>query len=150
MQSASEADSEQRPLNGDPFEEVEHTADWALRIRGRDLRELLVNAARGMSNLLVPDSARIPSSVEACFDIEADDAESLLVNWLSELAYRAEMEGIVFGEFNLHQVSPTYLQAVVRGGPVPRLQKHIKAVTYHNLEIVETDNGLLTEVVFDV
>ena len=29
------------------FEEVEHTADWALRVRGRDFRGLLVNAARG-------------------------------------------------------------------------------------------------------
>lgn len=132
------------------FEDVEHTADWALRIRGRDLRELLVNAARGMSNLLVADPTEISSSVEERFDIEADDAESLLVNWLSELAYRAEVEGTVFGEFNLRQVSPTHLEAVVRGGPVAKLQKHIKAVTYHNLEIVETDDGLLVEIVFDV
>jgi SHS2 domain-containing protein len=39
---------------------------------------------------------------------------------------------------------------VVRGGHVPDLQKHIKAVTYHNLEIVETDQGVEATVVFDV
>jgi hypothetical protein len=51
----------------DAFEEVEHTADWALRVRGRDLRELLVNAARGMSCLLVPDLDAVPTDVErAC------------------------------------------------------------------------------------
>ena len=132
------------------FEEIEHTADWALRIRGSDLRELLVNAARGMSSLLVSEPAQIPLSIEEHFTIEADDAESLLVNWLSELAYWAETEGFVFAEFNLQKVSPTYLQAVVRGASVPDLQKHIKAVTYHNLEIVETDAGLTTIVVFDV
>ena len=142
--------STSKAKNGDFFEEVEHTADWALRIRGRDLGELLVNAARGMSNLLVSDPAQIPTDVEERFEIEAGDAESLLVNWLSELAYRAEVEGVVFGEFNLSQVSPTYLQATVRGGLMSRLQKHIKAVTYHNLEIVEVDQGLLAEVVFDV
>jgi SHS2 domain-containing protein len=132
------------------FEEVEHTADWALRIRGRDLNELLVNAARGMSSLLVAEPANIPITLEEGFEIEGYDAECLLVNWLSELAYWAETEGIVFHEFNLQQVTPTHLQAVVRGGQVADLQKHIKAVTYHDLEIVETDDGLETTVVFDV
>ena len=132
------------------FEEVEHTADWALRIRGRDLSELLVNAALGMSSLLVAEPANIPITLEKGFEIEGYDAESLLVNWLSELAYWAEMEGIVFCEFNLQQVTPTHLQAVVWGGQVADLQKHIKAVTYHDLEIVETDGDLEATVVFDV
>ena len=132
------------------FEEIEHTADWALRIRGRNLSELLINAARGMSSLLVSELADISVTQEERVEVEAYDAESLLVNWLSELAYWAEAEGIVFCEFNLQQVTPTHLQAVVRGGHVADLQKHIKAVTYHDLEIVETDDGLEVTVVFDV
>jgi SHS2 domain-containing protein len=132
------------------FEEVEHTADWALRVRGHDLRELLMNAARGMSCLLISDLTAVPTDVERRFELEAFDAESLLVEWLSELAYWAEAEMLVFGEFDLPQVAPTHLQAVVRGGRVSDLQKHIKAVTYHNLEIVETDHGLEATVVFDV
>jgi SHS2 domain-containing protein len=132
------------------FEEIEHTADWALRIRGRDLSELLINAARGMSSLLVSELADIPITLEQGFKIEGYDAESLLVNWLSELAYWAEAEGIVFSEFNLKQVTPTHLQAAVRGGHVADLQKHIKAVTYHDLEIIETGGGLEATVVFDV
>ncbi len=132
------------------FEEVEHTADWALRVRGRDFRELLVNAARGMSRLLVSDLSAIPTDVERRFELDAFDDESLLVEWLSELAYWAEAEMLVFREFELSQVAPDRLEAVVRGGPVPSLQKHIKAVTYHNLEIVETEDGLEATVVFDV
>lgn len=132
------------------FEEIEHTADWALRVRGHDLRELLVNAARGMSRLLVPDLTLISTDVERRFDLDALDAESLLVEWLSELAYWAEAEMLVFREFDLRQVTPSHLEAVVRGGRAPNLQKQIKAVTYHNLEIITTDNGLETTVVFDV
>jgi len=132
------------------FEEVEHTADWALRVRGRDLRELLVNAARGMSRLLVPNPEAIPTDVERQVELEAFDAESLLVEWLSELAYWAEAEMLVFREFDLAQVTPTHLRAVVRGGHAPDLQKHIKAVTYHNLEIIKTEDGVETTVVFDV
>lgn len=132
------------------FEEVEHTADWALRIYGHDLGELLVNAARGMSHLLVSESANRPPEVEKYIELEAYDTEGLLVNWLSELAYWAEVEGIIFFEFDLHRVTPTHLQATVRGVRTPGLQKHIKAVTYHNLKIVETQTGLETTVVFDV
>lgn len=132
------------------FEEVEHTADWALRVRGRDLRQLLTNAARGMTRLLVSDPSAVPTETERRFDLDAFDAESLLVEWLSELAYWAEAEMLVFHEFDIPEVTADHLEAVVRGGHVSSLQKHIKAVTYHNLEIVETDDGLEATVVFDV
>jgi AmmeMemoRadiSam system protein B len=132
------------------FEEVEHTADWALRVRGRDFCELLQNAARGMSSLLVADLSLIPNEIDETIVVEGDDAESLLVNWLSELAYRAEMDGIVFRKFTLYNISPQGLCASVRGGLVPSLEKHIKAVTYHNLQITKSEGGLEATVVFDV
>jgi SHS2 domain-containing protein len=131
-------------------EEVEHTADWALRIRGCDLRELMVHAARGMGQLLVADLDALPQEVEEDLVIDAYDAESLLVNWLNELAYHAEMRGIIFTVFEIEDVTATHLQATVRGGRVPQLQKHIKAATYHNLVIVKTEEGLEATVVFDV
>ncbi len=132
------------------FEEVEHTADWALRVRGADLGELLAHAARGMSSLLVSDLESVPADVQRRVELDALDAESLLVEWLGELAYWAESELLVFREYDLTEVSPTHLRAALRGGHVPGLQKHIKAVTYHNLKIVTTEGGLETVVVFDV
>ena len=132
------------------FSEVEHIADRALRVRGRDMAELLVNAARGMGSLLVPHLDGISSDTERRFDLEAFDSEGLLVEWLSELAYLAEMEMLVFREFDMLRVSPTRLLAVGRGTHVPALQEQIKAVTYHNLEIVQMDPGLEATVVFDV
>jgi len=132
------------------FEEVEHTADWALRVRGRDWPEFLANAAYGMASLLVADPAVVPLEVERQVVLDGIDGENLLVNWLGELAYWAEAELLIFHEFNLADVTPTHLQATVRGGHVPNLQKHIKAVTYHNLEIVEIDAGFEATIVFDV
>jgi protein archease len=132
------------------FEEIEHTADWALRVRGADLRELLSHAARGMSSLLVPDLETVPADVQRQVELDALDAESLLVEWLGELAYWAESKALVFREYDLTEVSPTHLRATLRGGRVPGLQKHIKAVTYHNLKILATENGLETTIVFDV
>ena len=53
-------------------------------------------------------------------------------------------------EYDLTGVSPTHLHATLRGGRVPGLQKHIKAVTYHNLKIVATVEGFEATLVFDV
>ena len=132
------------------FSVVEHTADWALCVRGRDLRALLLNAAQGMNSLLVADLEAVAPVEERRVAVEAFDRESMLVEWLSELAYLAEREGFVAREFELETVSPEVLVGVVRGGRAQELQKHIKAVTYHNLEVVETEEGLEVTVVFDV
>ncbi len=132
------------------FEEVEHTADRALRIYGRNLTELFVNAAAGMNSLLVAgvfgDAGRVAKRIE----LEAGDAESLLVAWLSELAFWAETESLIFNWFDFMELSPARLVAVVRGAPVQALDKHVKAVTFHNLAIGRHPEGLVVTVVFDV
>ena len=132
------------------FAVVEHTADWALWIRGTDLAELLLNAARGMNSLLVADVKGVSPTESRSMVLEAFDRESMLVEWLSELAYLAERERFIGREFEMQEVSPERLVVVVRGGRAPALQKHIKAVTYHNLAVLETATGLETTVVFDV
>ena len=132
------------------FEEIEHTADRALRIYGSNLEQLLLNAARGLNHIMVPQHITCPELQEKFVKLEAMDAESLLVDWLSELAYWAEIEMLVFHEFRIESVSPTHLQARIYGNPVTQLEKHIKAVTYHNLKIIQSETGLTATVVFDV
>lgn len=133
-----------------PIRIVEHTADWALQIRGRDLAELLRYAAEGMGGLLAGDLSSVALAQARTVRIEAYDTEGLLVEWLSELAYWAERDGLVFREFILHDLTPTTLNATVRGDRVEPLQKHIKAVTYHDLAIRTTNDGLEVTIVFDV
>jgi len=132
------------------FEEVEHTADRALRIFGINLRELMISAARGMTQLMVGNASKISTEIEKSIELQAVDAESLLVEWLSELAYWAETEMLIFKKFKITDVSATRLQATVSGGKAAELEKHIKAVTYHNLEIIQTPKGLEVTIVFDV
>ena len=132
------------------FKEIEHTADRALKIYGSDLQELLINAAGGMNSLLVQEYNVFSLQEEKSVELDAIDSESLLVEWLSELAYWAEIELLVFHKFDLHSVSPTHIKATIHGNRVAQLENHIKAVTYHNLEIIQTDAGLTATVVFDV
>ena len=129
---------------------VEHTADWALRLRGRDLNELFTRAAEGMAYLLAGDISAIPLTETRELALEAYDAEELLVVWLGELAYWAERDGLVCPVVVLSEMSPTMLRAMARGGRLAELQKHIKAVTYHELAIRPYDGGLEVTIVFDV
>jgi SHS2 domain-containing protein len=78
------------------FEFVEHTADWAVHVYGADLTELLINAAHAMSSLLVAHPDAIPADRNLEFELEAVDREGLLVEWLTELAYWAESEMLLF------------------------------------------------------
>ena len=137
-------------MSTEPIEIVEHTADWSLRVRGKDLGQLFRYAAVGMAMLMVEDPAALPDDVERNLALEAYDAESLLVDWLNELAYWAEMEQIVINQIDIKEISETRMAATVRGGKAPVLDKHIKAVTFHNLAIKSTDSGLEVTIVFDV
>lgn len=131
------------------FEEVEHTADLALRVWGEDLAALFISAARGMAWLMA-DPEGIEVEVEFTVELSAGDVETLLVTWLGELLYLSERENLVFTEFDLEQVSSTHLVGKVRGGAPERWRNHIKAATFSELDIREMESGLGTNVVFDV
>ena len=137
-------------LEGDDIRIVEHTADWALRLRGHNLKALFTHAAEGLAYLLVGDTSAVPRDVSRDLAVEAYDAEELLVVFLGELAYWAERDGLVFPAVALHEVTPTRLVGAVSGGRAPEIQKHIKAVTYHDLAIRQSESGLEVTVVFDV
>jgi len=136
-----------------PFEELSHTADWSLRVWAEDLPHLFMEAAKGMNALAGIRLAKKPR-VRRSFSASAPDAENLLVSFLSELVYFTEQDHLAFDDFDLsieiEDDQPYRLSATLCGAPILSLDKAIKAVTYHNLQIRQTTRGVEVEVVFDV
>jgi SHS2 domain-containing protein len=132
------------------WEEVDHTADWALRVWGEDLRSLFENAARGMVSLIEGKAAPDQPATHHTFELEALDWEILLVDWLTELLALIEDEGIVFSHIHIERVDDLKLAAQASGQPGGEFKKVIKAATYHNLAIRHTPIGYETVIVFDV
>ena len=134
---------------GENFEEIEHTADWAYRVRGENLAQLFIHAALGLYTLvgmqLLPGE-RITRSLQ----LKAIDRESLLVAWLNELLYLHESEGLGFDRLEIQHLDETSIRAKVTGATTQQWLKDIKAVTYHNLAIRETESGLEVTLVLDV
>ena len=131
-----------------PFEEIQHTADWSLRIWATDLPELFAESARGMNALSGTRLSPAPK-ISRTIELDAPDSESLLVSFLSELVYFGEQEKLAFDEFTI-RLAKNRLTAKIAGGSILSIDKAIKAVTYHNLQILETPNGFEVEIVFDV
>ncbi|HLF26958.1 MAG TPA: archease [Anaerolineae bacterium] len=137
----------------DRVEEIEHTADWAIRVRARDVPELFVGAAQGMFGLLT-DLSKVSAARAFEIDLQAIDAETLLIDWLNELLYLAEEHAVVFAEFAIHRLTVSddkaEVRASVRGGRPAELFKAIKAATFHGVSIRQDVDGFQVELVFDV
>ncbi len=130
------------------FEEVPHTADWAIKVWAEDLPSLFAEAARGMSALQGVDQASVPR-VSRTLEHEAADDETLLVAFLSELIYLQEQEDLTFDVFRI-DLQSSMLRAEMQGRRLISVEKPIKAVTFHNLKIVRTERGCEAVIVFDV
>jgi SHS2 domain-containing protein len=122
---------------------------FGLEVWAPDLPCLLEQAARGMyaiSGMQVQQGSAKICSVA----LHATDAESLLVQFLTELLWLEQEQGLGFDNFSLIVDSLYNLQAELKGYPISHLDKEIKAVTYHNLNVVSTSQGLRVSIVFDV
>ncbi len=130
------------------YTELDHTADWAVHVWAPDLPKLFEQAARAMYALTGAE-LRVRPRRFVPIQLDAPDAESLLVAFLSELLYLGEEQGLGFVRYEL-QVSATHLEGRLRSAPLNAQSKEIKAVTYHDLEIRSTARGVEVTIIFDV
>ena len=136
-----------------PFEEIEHDADVALRVRGKTLERLFVNACGGMIELML-DPRRVKPAYFHEVDVQGDDLEGTLVKWLQEILYVFEVDGFAPCRAEVQSVKSGRVIGRLWGEEftegVHELRNLIKAVTWHNLKVEQTDDGYEVTIVFDV
>jgi len=134
---------------------LEHTADFFFRSYGVSLGECYANAAKAMSYAIV-DPKTIGFSVKKTLALEGD-LVSLMHDWLGELLFLFDVEGLIFREYlvSVEGGGETYaLNAVMDGERFDR-GKHvvgaaIKAVTYHGLRVEKQGGYWVAEVLCDI
>ena len=133
----------------DGFEFLDHPGDLKLRAWGRNLEELFANAATGMMIFLFgSDVADAPPYRTETIEMEARDREALLVDWLSELLYRATSGYHAYRGFRIHELTETKLRATVTAVAAKAVED-IKAVTHHELSVREREGRWEATIVFD-
>ena len=130
------------------------TADKGILARGRDLPELFLNAARGLVAMMVEDPAAIRPAERRAMELTAGSPEGLLVAWLSELLYLYEVEEFLAAAGTVTRLTETELSAEVWGEAFDparhRAAGHVKAITYHGLEITRDGPGWRAPIIVDV
>jgi len=136
------------------IEELEHTADLRFRVRAPTLSALFAEAARALMQTLYAD-LQGPATECRSIELESEDGESLLYNFLSEVLFLSEAENLVFSAVEL-TVTPSPPSVIGRLGGRPfdpavhAGGTEVKGISYSDLAIRETGGEFCLEVLFDV
>jgi len=135
------------------FETFDHTADIGLRITAATLPDLMAEAGRGFSSLIVANLDDVRPVEERTIQVAGTEPDYLLFDWLNELVYLLDREHLVFVQFDV-RLSDAGLISICRGEPLDRtrhqLEHEVKAVTYHDLKVEQVDDGWQAEVILDI
>ena len=138
------------------FEILEHTADIGIAAYGKTKKEVFINAAKGMFEIIAGETKNIKENFYDKIKLEADNLEGLLFAWLNELLYISETKLVILSKFKIKELSDFQIKAEVEGmkinPPSVKIEKEIKAVTYHRLEIKKDEESGLwrAQIIFDV
>jgi SHS2 domain-containing protein len=135
------------------YELLEHTADVAILVRAKSLKELFVNTAVAMFEIIAdPVFDKQGQRVTASVSQNAAGREELLVNWLNELLFFSTSQEAVFRDFKIVSLDERSVRAEIFGLPFSSCEIHIeiKAATFHELSISGQGEVWQAMVVFDV
>ncbi len=133
------------------YEILEHTADLKIRIFGKTREELFENAMVGMFESAnyqpTTDNRRLKRKIK----ISSIDLASLLVDFLSEVLYLSETKKEVYQHIEFKKFTENEIEATLIGKKLKRMGVHIKAVTYHDLDIHQRKDKIWqATILFDI
>ena len=126
---------------------IEHTGEQELVIEARSCEAVFSEALAALGELIADerDGERITREVR----LAESDRPALLAEWLNELVYLAETDGLVPEGVESMELSENGLRATITGVRAwPR--NLVKAVTYHRLELARHGDVWRARVTLDV
>jgi len=132
------------------------TADMSFEAFGKDLNELFENCALVVSEIMT-DTSKVEVKKKINIELTANNLESLLFDFISEILFRKDTEGLVFSKFSV-KISKTkngYELSATLGGDVWNREKHevrteVKAATYNQMQITKNKKQWRAQMVLDV
>lgn len=138
------------------YEYLPHPADVRFRVYGATLEELFEQAAYAMFRVII-DTASLNPEHSVDIELESEGLEDLLYDYLSELLYLFEVEDIIFGYFTITSIEKQngiyILHGQASGEYIDpehhRFETEVKAVTYHQLKVIQEEGGYSAHVIVD-
>jgi SHS2 domain-containing protein len=136
---------------------LEHTSDALIEAWGPNLEVAFAKAAEAFYEIML-NIRNVEPKIEDRVDAEGHDEKELLYDWLEALLLKFDIEGMVYSEFHIDQISnktrPIRLQAKIKGEKYVR-EKHggkveIKSITYHLMKIQREKNRTRVQFLLDL
>jgi SHS2 domain-containing protein len=133
----------------------DHTADIGVEVTGRTRKELFVNAADTLFDVMIASKTGEKSAKQQTkITIEGADVADLLINFLRELLYLFNGEKFITVSCEIIQFANKTLQARLTGESFNKtkhlIKTEIKAVTYSGLTVERVKAGWKARIIFDV
>lgn len=140
-------------MNG--YKYFDHTADIGVEVTGRTRKELFVNAAEALFDVLLENKTRKDvAKRQKKIIVEGADVSDLLINFLRELLYLFNGEKFITGSCEIIEFSNQALQARLTGESFNNkkhgIKTEIKAVTYSGAKVERQKSGWRARIIFDV
>lgn len=139
---------------GKKYEFFDHTADIGIKAYGRDLNEAFENAALAVFEVMT-DTSKVEPKESREIEIDGMDLENLLYRWIESLLVYYDSELFLFGKFKVKIDFENLRLNAIAWGEKFNPDKHerrtvVKAMTYHEMSIVKTNNGYELTFVVDI
>jgi SHS2 domain-containing protein len=142
-----------------PYEFLEDIAiaDIAFQAWGKTLEELFITAGDATINAMIDNLEAIELKETRTFNLENDELDMLLFNFLQEFVYYKDSELLLLRaqQVQIEEKNSEYhLTAVTQGERLDR-DRHeervdVKAITLHRFQLEKTDDGWTAMVILDI
>lgn len=131
----------------------EHTADVAVEASGGELGDAFAAVADGLTAAMCEDWPTTDADRREV-SVTAEGVEAALFDYLDQLIYERDVRSVlpVDNEAAVTETAEGWrVEASYRGVPLSAVTaREVKAVTYSEMSVSETDDGWAVYVVFDV
>ena len=130
------------------FAVAQHTADIRIEISSASPEELFADGVRGLMHVMKPEVSE--EEIVVTVEVESPDLTALLVDFLNELLLRCHTRRETFEPESIVLRDDTVV-ARLRATPVSDFEEDVKAVTYHEADVRQAEDGAwTTTIVLDV
>jgi len=126
------------------FQLLEHPSDVGILARGATREEALIEASKGLVSI-ISNSVEFRPLEERYFKAPGIDEAAQIVNWLNEILFFFDTDGMVFVDFAIDSWTAAGIVGHARGERFD-IDRHefrtaVKAATYHQFESHSTADG---------
>jgi SHS2 domain-containing protein len=128
-----------------------HIADVRIRLRAESLEHLFSEGMKSIYNVLVPKGKKRKNKIDQSIVLTGTDDTVLFINFLNEVLTFSLINKCVFTKISVFRNYGNGLLIDLNGYGVDSFIKDVKAVTFHEAEVVESESGKFeTTIILDI